>query len=392
MDDSAETNDARVRVGRRKVLLSATAGTAALLAGCSGGGGNDTTTAKTTGSADDGDGGSDLKQIGSGMTARETPGGTPIAELPDLSGTINVYSGRGEPLVGGIVSTLEETYPDLDLKMRYDSASRLLARMQNEGQNSPADVFFTVNAGALGSLANRDRTQDLSDDVLSMAREEFRAPSGQWVGTSGRVRTVPYNTNELDSVPEDIFAYAEESRFENALGWAPTYSSFQGFITAMRILNGEDRTREWLNGMQNQGVQAFPDEFVVAQAVADGEIKAGFTNHYYIQRVINSRNDPPITTGNTVNDAGSIFNVAGAAVVDTASDAEMAQNLIRHLLSAEAQEYFAVSRTFEYPAIPEVEPLEELPSLDELNPPDVDLTQLSDLQPTIDLLQKVGVL
>jgi iron(III) transport system substrate-binding protein len=203
---------------------------------------------------------------------------------------------------------------------------------------------------------------------------------------------VPYNTNELDSVPEDIFAYAEDPRFENALGWAPTYSSFQGFVTAMRILNGRDRTKEWLNAIQDQGVQEFPDEFLVAQAVADGEIRAGFTNHYYVQRVIESRGSPPITTGHTVNDAGSIFNVAGAAVVDTASDREMAENLVRHLLSAEAQEYFAVSRTFEYPAIPEVEPLEQLPSLEELDPPDVDLTELSDLQPTIELLEEVGLL
>jgi iron(III) transport system substrate-binding protein len=225
-----------------------------------------------------------------------------------------------------------------------------------------------------------------------MAREEFRAPSRQWVGTSGRVRTVPYNTEAIDSVPEDVFAYPDDDRFEDAMGWAPTYSSFQAFITAMRILNGREETKEWLEAMIDHGVDEYSDEFQVAQAVAAGEIRAGFANHYYIQRVLQARPGASIATGHTVNDAGSIFNVAGAAVVDTADDPDVAENFIRHLLSAEAQEYFAVSRTFEYPAIPEVQPLEELPSLEELDPPDVDLTELSDLEPTITLLQEVGLL
>jgi len=315
-----------------------------------------------------------------------------MAAVPELSGRIDVYSGRGQPLVGALVSRIRERYPDLDLVVRYDSANNLLARLQNEGDNSPADVFFTVNAGALGSLAKRGRTQQLDDEVLSMARERFRAPDGQWVGTSGRVRTVPYNTEAMSGVPDDIFAFPDDPRFENAMGWAPTYSSFQGFVTAMRILNDRETVKSWLQGMIDQGTREFSDEFLVAQAVADGEIDAGFTNHYYIQRVIESRNDPPIATGHTVNDAGSIFNVAGAAVVDTASDPEMAENFVRHLLSAEAQEYFAVSRTFEYPAIPEVEPLEQLPTLEQLDPPDVDLTELSDLEPTIELLKNVGLL
>ncbi len=371
MHDSRETSR------RRFVGRTVGAGVGALaLAGCL---------------ADDGADG-DVGQVGSGRRDRETPGGTPVAELPDLTGTIDVYSGRGQPLVGGLVAFLREEYPDATIRVRYDSANNLLARLDNEGQNSPADVFFTVNAGALGALNERGRALDLGDEVLSMARERFRAPDGRWVGTSGRVRTVPYNTETLDSVPDSIYDYPEDDRFQDAMGWAPTYSSFQAFVTAMRILQGEDRARSWLEGMIEQGTTEYNDEFLVAQAVADGDIAAGLTNHYYVQRVIDARSDPPITTGNTVNDAGSIFNVAGAAVVDTATDADTARTFVRHLLSAEAQEYFAVSRTFEYPAIPEVEPLDRLPSLAELDPPDVDLTRLSDLQPTIDLLKEVGLL
>jgi len=74
----------------------------------------------------------------------------------------------------------------------------------------------------------------------------------------------------------------------------------------------------------------------------------------------------------------------------TASDATLAENFIRHLLSAEAQDYFARS-TFEYPLIPDVEPIGDLPTIDELDVPDIDLTELSDLEPTIDLMREAGV-
>jgi iron(III) transport system substrate-binding protein len=175
------------------------------------------------------------------------------------------------------------------------------------------------------------------------------------------------------------------------MGWTPIYGSFQAFVTAMRLLEGPETAREWIRGMQAQGIQACSDEFTICQAVADGEVAAGFTNHYYVQRVLDGRPDAPIATAFTENDAGSIFNVAGAAVVDTADDTEMAANLVRHLLSAEAQEYFATT-TFEYPLVPEVEPVGELPTIDELNPPSgLDLSQLSDIGPTIELLRDEGL-
>jgi iron(III) transport system substrate-binding protein len=128
--------------------------------------------------------------------------------------------------------------------------------------------------------------------------------------------------------------------------------------------------------------------------VADGELSAGFANHYYIQRVLAGRPDAPIGTAFTENDAGAIFNVAGAAALSTASDADLAANFVRHLLSAEAQDYFARSATFEYPMIPEVDPIERLPGFDELDPPALDLDEFAqaDINETIDLMEEVGVL
>jgi iron(III) transport system substrate-binding protein len=370
---------------RRRFLVAAGVAGVTGLAGCGGQTGGD-------------DGGPAPGQIGSGRSPfgdRTIEGGVSMAEMPALSGELTVYSGRGEPLVGELVSFLEDRYDDLTLRVRYNSAAELVNQLETEGDASPADVFFSVNAGALGAVKEQGRTTSLPDDVLDLVPSQFRDPDGTWVGTSGRARSVPYNTETLsdDGVPDDIFAFPDTEAFADSIGCAPTYSSFQAFVTAMRVLNGEDRTREWLNGMLDLGLDtSYSDEFLVSQAVADGELAAGFANHYYILRVQAGRPDAPIATAFTRNDAGAIFNVAGATPLDTADDGDLASNFVRHLLSAEAQDYFA-RETFEYPLVPGVDPIGELPPIDELAPPgDLDLTELSDIEGTVELLRDVGVL
>jgi len=380
---------------RRRFLRAAAAAGVVGIAGCNtpgdGGDGPDTGTETDAGDGDDPD------QIGSGRSPfgdREV-GGVTIEEMPDLEGELTVYSGRGEALVGELIEFIEDQYPDLTVRPLYNSAAELVNQIETEGQNSPADVFYSVNAGALGTLADRDRTQRLPDDVLEFVPSNFRDPDGAWIGTSGRARSVPYNTDAFSAsdIPEDIMAFPDTDAFEGEIGWTPTYSSFQAFITAMRILEGEAATREWLNGMQDLGVSTYGDEFQISRAVADGEISVGLANHYYIQRVLARRgSDAPLSTAFTRNDAGAIFNVAGACVLDTASDSTLASNFVRHLLSAEAQDYFARS-TFEYPLVPDVDPVGQLPAIDELNPPEgIDLSQLSDLEATISLLRETGAL
>lgn len=377
------------RMGRRRALEAGLTAGIAGFAGCLG----------PLGDSDGSEpGGEPVGQIGSGRSPfgdREISAGTSMSEMPDMEGELTVYSGRGEALVGELVEFVDGLYDGLNVDVRYAGSSDLVNQILTEGGGSPADVFYSVNAGSLGTLAEEGRTTPLPDDVLDLVRGEFRDPDGRWVGTSGRARTVPYNTDALsaDDIPTAIAAFPDTEAFRDDVGWAPTYGSFQAFVTAMRVLEGDGATREWLRGMLDLGVREYGDEFLVSQAVADGEISVGFANHYYIQRVLAGRGgDAPIGTAFTEGDAGSVFNVAGAAVVDTAADAELAGNFVRHLLSAEAQDYFA-RETFEYPLVPDVDPIGELPNIDELNPPEgIDLTELSDLEGTVDLMRDVGVL
>lgn len=391
-------------LNRRRFLATTTTASLTGLAGCGGLFGGANQADGSDGDPDDGNGQSNAGEngdttpeiIGSRREGRGTPGGTPMAELPDLSGELTVYSGRGEFLVGQLMNFIRDEYPDLELDVRYGGAADLANQIRTEGPASPADVFFTVNSGILGLLAGEDRLASLPDSVLGMGRSGYQDPEGRWIGTSGRIRSIPYNTDALsaDDIPADIMDFPEQDHLANEMGWAVTYGSFQGFVTVMRILNGEEATRNWLEGMVDLGIQEYSDEFRVAQAVADGEIRAGFTNHYYIIRVLDGRPNAPLGMEFTEGDAGSFFNVAGAGVVKTSDNQTRGANFIRHLLSAEAQDYFARSATFEYPMIPEAVPIERLPGFDELNPPDLDLAEFAqaDINETIDLMKEAGVL
>jgi iron(III) transport system substrate-binding protein len=329
------------------------------------------------------------------VESRPEPGGTPIADLPDLSGDLTVYLGGGEGgLYVELLDLLERTYPDFSVDPRTDSSASLANTIvtEKEGDDSPADVFWAVDAGSLGVVADAGYTTDLPADAISSVPEQFR-PDGQWVGVAGRARAIPYNTDELSAsdVPDSVRAFPDTGALQGAMGWAPTYGAFQSFVTAMRALRGEEPTKQWLQGMLDAGVQEYPDEFLTSNAVADGEIAAGFANHYYALRVMASRSDAPIDLAFTSGDAGALVNASGAAIIEGTDSTDLATNFVRHLLSAEAQEFFA-TRTFAYPMIPDVQPVGGLPTIEELNPPDLSLSALSDLEPTLELMREVGVL
>ncbi|WP_248518312.1 extracellular solute-binding protein [Salinarchaeum laminariae] len=364
--------------GRRTFLAGTAALGAASLSGCVDVfGGND-------------DGGSEpFNWIGSGPGQSLGQDGTPMAEMPALEGELTIYSGRHEFLVDALVDSIESLYDDFTANVRYGEGSQAMVnQIITEGSGTNADVFYSVNAGALVSLSEAGRTTALSSDLRDIVSPEFSTED--WIGTSGRVRTVPYNTNTYSEsdIPDDIMAIPTE--LDADFGWSPVYGSCQAFVTAMRILEGEEATRQWLQELLDAGVDSYPNEQAVNQAIADGEIDVGFTNHYYIQRVLAGNPDAPIATAFTEGDAGATFNVAGAAVTDQAGDVDLAENFIRHLLSAEAQSYFAVE-TKEYPLAPNVDPVGDLPRVDALDVPDIDLAELGDLEATIDLMEDVGV-
>jgi iron(III) transport system substrate-binding protein len=317
-------------------------------------------------------------------TTDEEGGGGDDAELV-------IYSGRNEELVGPLLDRFEEE-SGISVEVRYGDTAEMAAQILEEGDNSPADVFFGQDAGALGALAADGRLRPLEASQLDLVAPGLRDDEGEWVGVSGRSRAVVYNTEELTEadLPASILDFTDPA-WKGRLGWAPTNGSFQAFVTALRVLEGEDGARAWLEGIKANDVVAYDNNIAVVEAVAAGEIDAGFVNHYYLHQFL--ADDPDYPAANKIyggGDPGALVNVAGVGILDTADNLDPAGAFVDFLLSAEAQSYFA-EETFEIPLADGVQPAPGVPTLDQLQPPDLDLNNLDDLAGTLELLTAVGL-
>ena len=305
--------------------------------------------------------------------------------------TLTVYSGRGESLVGPLLDQFE-TDTGIEVRVRYGGTAELAAAILEEGDRSPADVFFAQDAGALGALQDSGRFTMLDDEFLNRVDPVFHSASGGWVGVSGRARVIVYSTQlSEEELPASIFELTEPE-WSGRVGWAPTNGSFQAFVTAMRQIYGDEATAEWLRAMIDNDVQEYPKNTPIVQAAGDGEIDVGLVNHYYLWRFISE--DPDFPAANHYTDAGApgaLVNIAGVGLLDSSSNQEAARAFIDYLLSETAQQYFA-TETHEYPLIAGVDPNPGIPGLDTLDPPSLALTSLADLEGTLDLLREVGAL
>ena len=385
----SEDDGPRRRLGRREVLAASATGAATATAGCVGSifGGSSSENELSL---------SDFRGSGPFVSGRPAPGGTSMDDLDDLSGELAIYIGGGEGgLYRGLIELLEKRYPEFNASVNSAPSTQLANTIveEKQGGQSRADLFWSIDASSLGVVAKAGHTTSLPSEVRDPVPSELQDSKGRWVGVAGRARAIPYNTNQYSEsdIPNKVKALANDSRFQGQLGWGPTYGAFKSFVTAMRLLEGEQATRNWLKGMLDQNVQEYRDEYFTSLAIADGEVSVGFANHYYILRIKAAQQNPPIDMTFTNNDAGGLINVSGVEIIEGTQRQELAQLFTRHLLTAEAQEYFA-TRAYAYPMIGGVQPVGGLPTVDELNPPDVDLTELSDLEATTELMRDVGVL
>ncbi len=318
-----------------------------------------------------------------------SPTASPASPAVDADALV-VYSGRSESLVSELIQKFE-TETGTKVQVRYGDTAELAAALLEEGDNSPADVFFAQDAGALGAMQKADKFTQLPDTILNKVAANYRSPQGTWVGISGRERTVDYNVDLVPEaeLPQTIFDLTDP-KWKGKVGWAPTNGSFQAFVTAMRISEGEDRTREWLEAMKANEPKVYPKNVPIVEALGRGEISLGLVNHYYLDRAKQENPSLPVMHHFT-NDVGSMINVAGVGILKTTDRSEAAQELINFLLSEEAQSYFA-QETDEYPLMEGVALGEGVKPLSEIETPDVDLSNLDDLEGTLQLLQETGVI
>ncbi|MFA9479168.1 iron ABC transporter substrate-binding protein [Phycisphaerales bacterium AB-hyl4] len=326
-------------------------------------------------------------------------GGAVVWLLPRGEGSsveqLVLYSGRSRSLVQPMIRQFEQE-TGIRVRVRYGESSQLATTLREEGRRSPADVFWSQDAGTLGALVRAERFEALPESLVADVPMVYRSADRYWVGTSGRARVLAYSPERVSSeeLPTSVFDLADR-RYRGRVAWAPTNASFQAFVLAMRRVHGDDVARQWLTDLRANGARAYANNTAIVQGIAAGEVDFGLTNHYYLLRFRDTHADYPVEQ--TAFEAGDVANLvltSGAGVLAGARNREAAERFVAFLLSQSTQRYF-VTETFEYPVVDGV----ELPSDGPIDParqrelaPVMELDALDDLEGTLRLFREVGLL
>lgn len=318
---------------------------------------------------------------------------TGAATAPAQTTSLTVYSGRDEALVKPLMERFTKL-TGIELKVRYASSTSLATALVEEGQDSPADVFWATEPGTLGLVAARGLLKRLPQSTIGKVPTRFSTRSRRWVGTSARSRVLVYNTNSLRSsqLPKSVWELTDP-KWKGKIGLPPTNGSFQAFVAATTYLYGDDRVRGWLLGLKDNDVRFYPSNTTTVQAVARGDVLVGLVNHYYLYNLL--ADNPSLPAKNhwfRAGDPGSLVLAAGVGIVSATSKGAAAQRFVDFLHSKWAQRFIARGPgAAEYPLIKGVLPRPGLPSLSEIKGPKYNLGRLSaDLEPAVRLLLEVG--
>jgi iron(III) transport system substrate-binding protein len=305
--------------------------------------------------------------------------------------TITIYSGRGKALIQPLIDQAKSEL-GMDIKVRYGDTSELAISLLEEGKNSPADLFFAQDASALGAVEKANRTSPIPTNLLDRVDSRFRSPNGQWIGISGRSRVINYNTKlvQANDLPASIWDLTQP-KWKGKVAWAPTNGSFQSFVTAMREIDGEAKTMQWLKAMKANQVKDYRNNTSIVEALGRGEVSLGLANNYYLPTIQKTKPNIPVAAHYTNKDAGSMVNIAGVAIMNTTKQQPAVEKFVEYLLRMSSQSYFS-KINYEYPLRKKSPgPVNQIP-LTQINAPGINLSNLDDLKGTLKLLQQAGVL
>lgn len=324
-----------------------------------------------------------------GACSSPAPVASPSAG-PSGERTLVVYSGRDKALVDPLIEKFQ-TATGIKVETRYAGSTELAGQLLEEGANSPAQVFLSQDAGALGAVGEAKLLQTLPAEIAGKVPAKYTSADASWVGLTGRARVVAYDSrkHQAADVPGDVTKFTE-AKWKGKVGIAPSNASFQAFVTAMRVNDGEAAAKKWLDGLVANDVKIFESNGDILEAVNSGTLDAGLINHYYWAR---SEQDPTkLRAQLKFGDPGTtsaLVNVTGAGVLSAKASPE-ATEFVGWLLGEEAQTYF-LTETYEYPLVGDKGPA-NVPPLKDLGGPNIDLSKLSSLKETVAMITGAGLL
>ncbi|QSB03889.1 iron ABC transporter substrate-binding protein [Natronoglycomyces albus] len=309
--------------------------------------------------------------------------------------TITLYSGRNETLVQPLIDRFTEQ-TGIEVNVHYYNTAEAASLLLEEGEATNADIFLAQDAGALGAVSKAGLFGEIDSDLTADVDPRFKADDDTWVGLTGRSRVLIYNPDEIgDAELPDSVLDITDGPWAGNVGIAPLNGSFQAFVTALRVAEGDDAAAQWLQDMADTDAPLEENNGAIIDAVVNGDIPAGLVNHYYIwERVVEAGVELDEFEGQlhyfAAGDAGALVNISGVGVLNRASDNDNVRAFVEYLLSEEGQNFF-VTETYEYPVVTGIAGPEGQPSLEELNGPDINLNDLDDLETTVQMIQEAGL-
>jgi iron(III) transport system substrate-binding protein len=343
-----------------------------------------------------GSSGASSQDSSAGATATGAVGSTEAAAEPRaLAGqTITLYNGQHEQTTALLVSAFEKQ-SGVKVEVRSDDEVALGEQIIQEGSRSPADVFYMENTPVLEHLREQSLLAPVQASTLAAIPSRYDSTQGVWVGVSGRISALVYNTKLLAgaSLPGSILELSAP-KWKGKLGIAPSETDFQPLITAITKLDGAAAAEKWLAGVKANS-KIYPDNETVVAQVNNGESAVGLINHYYWYRLRDEVGKGGLHSAlhyYAAGDPGDLLDVSGAAVLKSSSHQAAAQAFLTFLVSKQGQEVIAHSHSYEYSLRPGVSPNPALRPFDQLDPAPITPADLGDGTAPLELEQKLGLL
>ena len=279
--------------------------------------------------------------------------------LGDEGPALQVYSARSYGAEAAYERFTEET--GIRVEFLNGNDAELRERLQAEGDDSPADVFMTVDVANLALAAEQGVFRPVESPGLQAAvPDDLRDPEGRWFGLSVRARAIIYNTDAVDPAELSTYEALADPAFADRLCLRTATSAYTQSLVASMIANlGPEAARAAVEGWVANDPQIMANDNEIVRTVAAGGCDVGVTNHYYLARELDE--DPELGVGLFWPDqatTGAHVNISGAGVTTSTDSPAEAQRFVEWLATTGQSQF--VDGNFEYPVNPDVDPVEQL--------------------------------
>ncbi|MEP2946134.1 MAG: Fe(3+) ABC transporter substrate-binding protein [Lentilitoribacter sp.] len=283
---------------------------------------------------------------------------TITASAAYADGEVNIYSSRHYDTDERLYSDFTEA-TGIKVNRIEGNINELIERAKAEGENSPADVFITTDAGRLFKLDQDELLSETSSDVLDAAvPANLRHPDGKWFGISQRARVIFYDKERV-SEPPQTYADLADPKYKGQVCARSSSNIYMLSLMASQIANnGEEAAKSWASGLlANFAREPQGGDTDQLRGIVSGECDIAVGNTYYFARAL--RKEVKGLSGSTdaigwvfpdQDGNGTHVNISGAGVTKYAPNRENAVKFLEYLTSESAQNYFAAGND-EYPVL-----------------------------------------